>query len=312
MRFADPELFALLALLPLFGWLLLRDRRPPAALQLPAIPAIALPRSWRSRLVPWLPLLRLVGAVLVVLAIARPQAGEAASLQPAEGIDIVLALDVSGSMEENKLGAETRLEAARRVARDFVARRGEDRLGLLVFQAESLVLSPLTLDHTAIDALIDVTVQSGLVADGTAIGLALAEAVDLVRESDATSRVVVLLTDGENNQETVRPVEAAAIAEVLGVRVYTIGITDETAQQGPVDELALRYIADLTGGQYFRATDPAGLKSAYRAIDRLERERVDGETFTRYRELAFWFLIPGIALIVLEVAAHSTWWRRAP
>ena len=182
----------------------------------------------------------------------------------------------------------------------------------MVFQAESLVLSPLTLDHTAIDALIDVTVQSGLLVDGTAIGLALAEAVDLVRESDAASRAVVLLTDGENNQETVRPVEAAAIAEVLGVRVYTIGITDESARQGPVDELALRFVADLTGGQYFRATDPTGLESAYRAIDRLERERVGGEIFTRYRELAFWFLIPGIALIVLEVGARSTWWRRAP
>lgn len=312
MRFADPELFALLALVPLVGWLLLRDHHPTAALQLPVLPPIALRRSWRSRLAPWLPLLRLAGAALVILAIARPQAGEAASLLPAEGIDIVLALDVSGSMDEHRLGAETRLEAARRVARDFVARRGEDRLGLLVFQAESLVLSPLTLDHTAIDALIDVTVKSGLLVDGTAIGLALAEAVDLVRESDAASRVVVLLTDGENNQETVRPVEAAAIAEVLGVRVYTIGITDESARQGPVDELALRYIADLTGGQYFRATDPTGLESAYRAIDRLERERVGGETFTRYRELAFWFLIPGIALIILEVAARSTWWRRAP
>lgn len=312
MRFADPELFALLALVPLVGWLLLRARRPTAALQLPALPPIALRRSWRSRLAPWLVLLRLAGAALVILAIARPQAGEAASLLPAEGIDIVLALDVSGSMEEHRLGAETRLEAARRVARDFVARRGEDRLGLLVFQAESLVLSPLTLDHTAIDALIDVTVKSGLLVDGTAIGLALAEAVDLVRESDAASRVVVLLTDGENNQETVRPVEAAAIAEVLGVRVYTIGITDESARQGPVDELALRYIADLTGGQYFRATDPTGLGSAYRAIDRLERERVGGETFARYRELALWFLIPGIALIVLEVGARSTWWRRAP
>lgn len=231
MRFADPELFALLALVPLIGWLLLRDHRPIAALQLPALPPITLRRSWRSRLAPWLPLLRLAGAALVILAIARPQAGEAASQQPAEGIDIVLALDVSGSMEENMLGAETRLEAARRVARDFVARRGEDRLGLVVFQAESLVLSPLTLDHTAIDALIDVTVQSGLLVDGTAIGLALAEAVDLVRESDAASRAVVLLTDGENNQETVRPVEAAAIAEVLGVRVYTIGITDESARR---------------------------------------------------------------------------------
>ena len=130
MRFAEPELFALLALVPLIGWLLLRDHRPIAALQLPALPPITLRRSWRSRLAPWLPLLRLAGAALVILAIARPQAGEAASQQPAEGIDIVLALDVSGSMEENMLGAETRLEAARRAARlRRAARRGSSGAG---------------------------------------------------------------------------------------------------------------------------------------------------------------------------------------
>ena len=313
MRFADPELFALLALAPVLLWVLRRVRqRPLAALRLPSIAALPPARSWRLRLWPYLPALRLLAVLLVIVAIARPQIGDAEALSPAEGIDVVLTIDVSGSMRRGLPGDDSRLEGARRVARDFVARRGEDRVGLVLFQSETLTLSPLTLDLDALDTLLEETLQSGLLPDGTAIGLALAESVDLLRDSSAPSRAVVLLTDGEDNISTLRPVEAAAIAEALGVRVYTIGVVEEDARQGFVDELALQYIARLTEGSYFRANDAADLENAYREIDELERARVGGETFTRYRELAPWFLVPGLLLILLELAAHASWWRRAP
>jgi len=238
--------------------------------------------------------------------------GDAETLTPAEGIDIVLAIDASGSMVQNPIGDETRLEAARRVARDFIAQRGEDRVGLAIFQAETLVLSPLTLDLDAIDTLIDESVVSGLLPDGTAVGLALAESIDLLRTSSAPSRAVVLLTDGEDNVRTVRPVQAAAIAQALGVRLYTIGIIRADAIQGIVDEVALRFIAETTDGQYFRAAEIDDLENAYAAIDALERARVGAERFTSYRDLAPWFLLAGLALILLEILAHATWWRRAP
>ena len=316
MHFAAPELFALLALAPLFALALhLEWRSRGAALRLPTLqPLLVQPAAptLRRRLLPWLPGLRVAALVLIVVALARPQTGDAAALVPAEGIDVVLTIDTSGSMVHTPLGDESRLEAARRVARDFVARRGNDRLGLVVFQSESLVLSPLTVDLDAIDRLIADAVRTGLLRDGTAVGLALAESVDLLRESTAPSRAVVLLTDGEDNVRTVRPVQAAAVAKALGVRVYTIGVTDPEGEQGRIDELALQFIAVETGGAYFHATQPDELESAYEQIDALERAQVGDDTFTRYRELAPWFLIPALALVALELAAHASWWRRAP
>ena len=316
MRFADPELFALLALLPLFAWLLRRDgRRAPPSLRLPSLAALP-PRagrdSWRVRSLPWLPTLRVLAAGLIIVALARPQTADAEATSPAEGIDIVLTIDASRSMADETIGDELRLEAARRVARDFIARRGNDRVGLLIFEADTLLLSPPTLDLDAIDNLVAEAVQTGLVPGGTAVGLALARSVDLLQESTAPSRVVVLLTDGEDNVRTVRPVDAAGIAEALGVRVYTIGIAQADARQGVVDELALRFIADRTGGEYFRASEINDLESAYAEIDALERARLDNERFTVFRERALWFLIPALALILLELGGRASWWRRAP
>ena len=316
MRFADPELFVLLALLPLFAWLLRRDgRRLPPSLRLPslaALPTTAGRDSRRVRSLPYLPALRLAAAALIILALARPQTADAEATSPAEGIDIVLAIDTSLSMVQESIGNERRIDAAQRVARDFVARRGDDRVGLLIFESDTLLLSPPTLDLNAIDDLIANFVRTGLLPGGTAVGLALARSVDLLQESDAASRVVVLLTDGEDNVRTVRPVDAAGIAEALGVRVYTIGIAQPDAVQGVVDELALRFIADRTGGEYFRASAVADLESAYAQIDALERARLDSERFTVFRERALWFLIPAMALILLELGGRATWWRRAP
>ena len=320
MRLADPELLVLLIALPIFAWSIRREwRRRGRALHLPAFALLTAARSDREprsnvarphAAVP--PRLRLIGILLIVLALARPQTSDAETITPAEGIDIVLAIDVSGSMVQNSLGDETRIEAARRVARDFVALRDQDRVGLVIFQSETLVLSPLTLDLDAVDTLIEESVVNDFLPGGTAVGLALAESIDLLRTSNAPSRAVVLLTDGENNVTTIRPVQAAAIAQALGVRLYTIGIIRGDAIQGVVDEVALRFIAATTDGQYFRAEEITDLENAYAEIDALERARVGAERFTSYRDLAPWFLVPGLILILLELLAHATWWRRAP
>ena len=203
MRFEDPILLALLALMPLYGWALWRlARRAGPSYLLPRLSAAGLdaPAGRRLRMLPWLGALRAAAAVLIIIAIARPQATTVEARRPAEGIDIVLTIDTSSSMTQFRLGGEeTRIDAARRVARDFIAQREEDRVGLVIFQRRSLVLSPLTLDLEAIDTLIEASVRSGLIPDGTALGLAMAESVDLLRDSQAASRVVVALTDGENN-----------------------------------------------------------------------------------------------------------------
>ncbi len=316
MRFADPEFFALLILLPLLYWLLGFERaeRPPA-LRLPSVAGlrgVQLGEAWRTRSLPYLPLLRIAGVILVIAALARPQNIDAESSVPAEGIDVVLTIDVSRSMIQQRLSDQTRLDAAREVARDFVSRRGNDRVGVVVFQAESLVLSPLTLDLDAVDDLIESSLRNGLLREGTALGLALAQSLDLLRESEAPSRAIVALTDGQDNIRLVRPVEAAAIARALGIRIYTIGVAQVGASAITVDELALRFIAEETDGVFFRASDRRDLEAAFAEIDALEKARVGAETFSRYNDLAAWLLVPGILLILLELLAHATWWRRAP
>lgn len=317
MRFDDPLLLILLLTLPLYGWGLRRAARLPGpAYLLPRLdPAAVAAPSRRLRALPWLGALRFAAAVLIVFAAARPQATSVEARRPAEGIDIVLTIDTSSSMTQHRLGGEEkRIDAARRVARDFVGRRGDDRIGLVVFQRRSLVLSPLTLDLAAIDTLIETSVRSGLLPDGTALGLALAESVDLLRHSQAASRIVVALTDGENNVPGISTQQAAAIARALGVRLYTIGLP--SAQSGALgvsfNELALVYAADETGGRYFRAAAAAELEAAYEEIARLERERIGEETLLRSRELAPWLLLAALLLILLELAARAGPLRRMP
>lgn len=322
MRFDDPALLALLALVPLYGWALWRlARQPGPSYLLPRLSAISaavdrLPTAGLVlRTLPWLGALRLAAAALIVVAAARPQTTVVEAVRPAEGIDIVLAIDTSSSMTQFRLGGEeTRIDAARRVARDFIAQREEDRIGLVIFQRSSLVLSPLTLDLAAIDTLIETSVRSGLIPDGTALGLAMAEAVDLLRGSQAASRVVVALTDGENNVPGVTTQQAAALARALGVRMYTIGLPSGQLSSAAVsfNELPLIYAADETGGRYFRAADAAELAAAYEEIAQLERARVGEETLLRSRELAPWLLLAALGLILLEVGARAGPWRRMP
>lgn len=318
MRLDDPALLALLALVPLYGWVLWRlAREPRPGYLLPRLSAVGrnAPPGKLLRTLPWLGALRAAAAVLIIVALARPQSTTVQAVRPAEGIDIVLAIDTSSSMTQYRLASdETRIDAARRVARDFVAQREDDRVGLVIFQRRSLVLSPLTLDIEAIDTLIETSVRSGIIPDGTALGLAMAEAVDLLRDSQAASRVVVALTDGENNVPGITTQQAAAVARALGVRIYTIGLpaAQRTSAAVSLNEIPLIYAADETGGRYFRASDADELADAYAEIAQLERARVGEETLLRSRELAPALLIAALALILLEVGARVGPWRRTP
>ena len=318
MRFEDPLLLALLVVIPLYVWLLSRwESLPRPRYLLPELAARGAQSSGRLfRTRRWLSLLRVGAAVLLVVAIARPQATTVEAVRPAEGIDIVLVIDASTSMAQARIAdGVTRIAAAREVAREFVRGREEDRIGLVIFQRRSLVLSPLTLDLEAIDALIESSVRTGLIPDGTALGVAIAEAVDLLRDSGAASRIVVALTDGQNNVPDVTVNQATAIARALGVRVYTVGLPDSARNRTNLvglDELTLIYVADETGGRYFRATDERELSSAYDEIAALERERVGEVTFETIRELGGWALLAALALLLIDAAARTGPWRRLP
>jgi Ca-activated chloride channel family protein len=320
VEFQAPYALLLLLALPVLLLWQLRGARSGATMRLSTLDAArATPATWRlwGRWV--LPPLRLLAVVLLVLGLARPRSGQAEALIPTEGIDIALALDVSSSMRIAVGDQTPPLEAAQGVLEDFIQARENDRLALVVFRADTFLLSPPTVDYRALQSLVAQADQVDL-PDGTAIGLAVADSLNLLRESKARSRVVVLVTDGENNRKEVEPLAAARIAEALGVRLYTIGIIDEarmkpgSARAGwvSVDEEALQSMAELSGGRYFRATDPDALAGVYQEIDRLERSRLGGQRFAAFHELAPFFLLPALALLALEAALGATLFRRLP
>ena len=315
MRFAAP---GLLLLLPLGAALLAahwRLRPSPPALTLADLGALreAAGPGWRLRL-RWLPAaLRLAALALLVVALARPQRGLAVAVVPEEGIDAVVALDVSGSMRQRAGPGErvSRLDAAKAAIGEFVDGLEGDRVGLVTFQSAALPMSPLTLDRVALARQVE-AVEPGLIADGTAIGLGLAEAINLLRDSPARSRVVVLLTDGENNAGEVPPLQAARIAEALGVRVYTIGFHGASRSAGLVDVRLLRRIAEATGAAYYDAASRDELARAYDSVRALERSRVGERRFTAFEELAPRLAIAALLLLAAEAALRATWLRRYP
>jgi Ca-activated chloride channel family protein len=272
--------------------------------------------SWRIRL-RWLPAaLRVAAVALLIVALARPQRGLAVTSIPEEGIDIALAFDVSGSMSERTQGGgfgalgPTRLDAAKEVISDFVDTLQGDRAGLVIFQARALVMSPLTLDHAALKRTVGES-ASDFLPDGTAIGLGLSEALNLLRDSEARSRVVVLLTDGQNNAGEVEPLQAAQLAKALGIRVYTIGFTSQRGS-GEVDESMMRSIATDTGANYYDASTLDELAKAYDDIGALERSRVGERRFTRYEEFGPWIAAAALALLAVESMLRGTVLRRFP
>lgn len=312
MKFADPYLLVLVLAIPLLllvKWRFSRDRARAAFSDVGLLAGYR--PTWRVRY-RWVPtFVRAAALALLVVALARPQQGQAESELPGRGIDIALVMDTSSSMSVT-LGGESRLAVAQRVIKDFIGGRAEDRIGLVIFRDESLVLSPLTLDYDALKGLVD-DVQRVNLNDGTAIGLGLGESLVLLRESRARSRVAILLTDGQNNNRTLEPLAAARIAETIGVRVYTIGILDSRARGGGanVDEEALKQMAEITGGRYFSADSPEALANVYASIDQLEKSRVGRLQFAQYDELAWYFLAGAVGLLAFELVLNATVWRRA-
>ena len=314
LRFAAPWALLLLAGVPLLAWFAWPRRG--AAVRLGALgPAASMKPTWRVRFEPALLALRLLGVALLVVAVARPQRGEAASETQGEGIDIVLAFDVSASMTQPFGQGRTRIDAAKEVLSRFVEGRTNDRVALVAFQGSSITLSPLTDDYRAVDQAVQGADQVRL-ADGTAIGTAIGESVNVLRGSNAKSRIVILMTDGESNAGDVTPGAAARIAERLGARVYTVGVVsrlgvDPQRSRLNVDEASLKEIADTTGGTYNRAEDPDALAQIYQRIDELEKSRFAGQTFTRFDDIAPYVLAAAAAALALEAALRFTAFRRA-
>jgi Ca-activated chloride channel family protein len=332
-RFESPWLLSLLLLLPvLAAWPTLARRwSRPAGLRYADVRlASYASRSRRVTLRPVLHGLRILAMALIVLAVARPQTGQAREIVKGEGVDIALALDISGSMASLDFEPDNRLEAAKRVIGDFVQKRPYDQIGLVVFASNAFSQSPPTTDHNVLLRLLDRTELSTDLGidDGTAIGMGLANAGNMLKDSDAKSKVIVLLTDGVNNAGEIDPLTAAQAVEALGIKVYTIGMgrpgqvpvpvvdlfgrEQIVYQESELDEATLQQIAETTGGQYFRAEDTKCLKQIYEEIDGLEKSQVEVERFTRYQELMGWLLIPALGLVVTEMALRKTLLRKLP
>ena len=281
--------------------------------------------SWKTiaRHLPFL--FRLLAVSMIILAMARPQTSYEVQNAEGEGVDIILCIDVSGSMTAQDL-TPNRLEAAKNVAIDFVNKRQADRIGVVIFSGESFTQCPLTTDHGVLISAIQ-NIRNGLLEDGTAIGSGLGTSVDRLRNSKAKSKVVILLTDGENNGGLIDPQTAKEIAKSFSVKVYTIGVgTDGFAPQPvqtpmgivmqngrvSIDEKLLKQIAGETGGSYFRAKDNEGLSGIYDEINRLEKSKIEITTITRYTEKFFPFAIAALCFILLEIVLRFTVFRKFP
>jgi Ca-activated chloride channel homolog len=331
MRFANPELLWLLLLLPIAA--LARGRAGSAAALL--FPSADLLREGgrprRSRAGRWRTVLRTAVLLLLVAALARPQQGLGNAEIETSGIDIVLALDVSGSMRaldfQLEGQPESRLEVVKTVVQRFIAERSNDRIGMIAFAGRPYLVSPLTLDHDWLIKNLD-RVRIGLVEDGTAIGSAIASSVNRLRGQAAKSKIVILLTDGVNNAGKVSPLTAADAAGALGIRVYTIGagtkgeapipVRDQLGNerivmaQVDVDEQTLGQVAKTTGAAFFRATDTDSLKQIYAQIDQLEKTTATLKKFDRYRELYPFVVAAALAVLALELGLAETRLRRLP
>lgn len=319
VRFADPIVLALLAAVPALAFIgSVRERRSGGALLFSSVSLIpGRHRSWRTRLRPALLVVRVLALVLLIAALARPQVVRASEIS-AEGIDIAIVIDVSGSMSSSGLGrgATSKLDSVKRVLHDFVGGLKSDRVGLVIFGSDALLLSPLTLDHEAIQQLAAPLEPGKLVGGATAIGTGLATGLNVLRESTARSKLVVLLTDGEHNSGEITPTDAAKAAKLLGVRVYTIGaIPGAERQRGQisVDEALMRDMAESTGGRYFAASDETALRQIYDEIALLERTRIGVRTeYAAYEDVMLPFLLAGTLLLLLEILFGLTVLRRTP
>ncbi|MBQ5378842.1 MAG: VWA domain-containing protein, partial [Paludibacteraceae bacterium] len=316
MTFANPGYLLLgLLLVPVLLWYWHEMRKADASVQISDTTTLARqPRSLRVWLLHVPFVLRVAAIALLSIALARPQLTNKWSSESTEGIDIMMALDISGTMLAEDL-KPNRLEAAKDVASEFVKNRPNDQIGLVVFAGESFTQCPLTTDHAVLVNLFQ-SVEYGMIEDGTAIGLGLANAVNRMKDSETKSKVVILLTDGSNNRGDIAPQTAAEIAKTFGIRVYTVGVGSYGQARVPVqtpmgrqymtmdsefDEGTLRRIAETTGGQYFRATDNNSLKQIYEQIDQLEKTKLRVREYSKHTENFMPYLIAALACLLLEV-----------
>lgn len=327
IEFANPEMFLLMLVIPgMIAWYIYKLRKGYAELQVSSTSVLENSRrSIRQYLFHGLVVMRIFAIALLITVLARPQTSTSRQDVSIEGIDIVMALDVSSSMLAQDLRPD-RLEAAKAVALDFFQGRPNDRIGLVIFSGETFTQCPLTTDHSVLEELFE-EVESGMIEDGTAIGDGLATAVNRLKESQAISKVIILLTDGVNNAGSLDPVSAAEIATLYGIRIYTIGVgTTGTAPypvQTPfgtrmqrmevqIDEELLQKVAEMTEGNYYRATSNRKLQEIYNEIDKLERSKIDVTEFRKLNEEFLPLALLAAALLILEILLRNTFFRTIP
>ncbi|MFP4620554.1 MAG: vWA domain-containing protein [Bacteroidales bacterium] len=327
MTFANPELlFLLILLVPAVVWYIWKNKSSEASLQISSINGFKTSNSsFKYYMRHALFAFRIIAMALLIMALARPQSTENWKDETTEGIDIVMALDISSSMLARDFDPN-RLEASKSIAREFIQDRSNDRIGLVVFSGESFTQCPLTTDHNVLLNLFE-DIESGMVEDGTAIGMGLATALNRLKDSDTESKVVILLTDGVNNMGSISPFTASEIAKSFDIRVYTIGVGSQGKAPYPVntpygvrykdmkveiDEEVLGQIAAETEGEYFRATDNQKLKNIYQQIDEMEKSRIEVKEYSeRSEEYLGFALIAGI-LLLIEIVSKSTLIKSIP
>ena len=332
MEFANKEyLLLLLLIIPYIIWYVMYRKKAEPTLRMSDTFAFRYaPKSWKVKLMPLSMLLRLLVFVMIVMVLARPQTRNSWDSKTVEGIDIMLAMDVSTSMLAEDL-RPNRIEAAKQVASEFIIGRPNDNIGLAIFAGESFTQCPMTTDHASLLNLLqnvrtDIAAR-GLIEDGTAIGMGLANAVSRLKDSKAKSKVVILLTDGSNNRGDISPSTAAEIAKSLGIRVYTIGVGTNKVAPYPmpvaggvqyvnvpveIDTKTLSEIASITEGDFYRATNTNELRKIYKEIDQLEKSKLNVKTFSKRYEAYQPFALVAVLALLLEILLRVTIFRRIP
>ena len=323
IHFAHPGRLWLIpaVLIPLAVWYFFKLRNFNATMKFSRLDDFGANRLTLRKILAWLPpVLNFFIITLIIIAIARPQSTSEDEKVEKEGIDIIISMDISGSMEACDF-KPNRLEAAKNVACEFIQARENDRIGIVLFAGESFTQCPLTTDRSTLVNLMT-QVKNGIIEDGTAIGMGLANAVARIKDSDAKSKVVILLTDGMNNCGEIEPVSAAEIAATYGIRVYTIGVGTQGTAPYPttdiwgrkvyeqvkvdIDEATLQKIAKITDGKYFRATNNQALKNVYEQIDKLEKTKMLSMTISHSEDLFHPFLLWALVLMILNVLIRMT------
>lgn len=323
-----PYWLLLLAVLPLM-WAYRRfvDKEPIVPMTFSSLDSVRDIVGWKERIYPYLPLLRYIGLAALILAMAKPRKALTEEKVTAEGIDIILAIDLSSSMLAKDFEPD-RLTVSKMVASQFVDKRQYDRIGLVVFAGDSFTQTPLTTDHNILKDFL-AGLECGMLEDGTAIGMGLASAANRLKDSDSKSKVIILLTDGVNNAGYIKPLTAAEIAKEYDMRVYTIGVGTSGSALAPIqkrgngtfqfgmtrvqiDEKLLNEISNMTGGKYYRARNSAELEQIYAEIDQLEKTKIEVNVYKRYTDIFRWPLVLGLLFLFVELILRQTVLKSLP